>query len=101
VNREIEGKVIANYKEEEENMILVFVQWCVNHEIDPSALYQIAYPNQPVNDKIHAALDQTVPKAEAEQIPDDLLMEILDFFGNYELTQAVYEEVKKKKKSNY
>ncbi|WP_164214583.1 hypothetical protein [Virgibacillus sp. YIM 98842] len=96
MSREIEEKVIAQYQEDEENMILVFVQWCVNRGIDPIVLYQKAYPDQPVNNKLRSALDFTVPKDEAEQISDDLLLEILDFFGNYDLAQVVYEEKNKR-----
>ncbi|MFA1821834.1 hypothetical protein ACDX78_16910 [Virgibacillus oceani] len=97
MNKETEEKVIAKYEEDEEKMILVFVQWCINHDIDSVTLYQKAYPNQPSNNKLSAALEHTVPKDEAEQISDDLLMDILDFFGNYDLAQVVYEEINKNK----
>lgn len=96
MNRETEEKVIAQYQEDEENMILIFVQWCVNHELDAKALYKKAYPDQQIHDTLHSALEHTVPKEEAEQISDDLLLEVLDFFSNHSLAQVVYEEMEKK-----
>jgi uncharacterized membrane protein YheB (UPF0754 family) len=95
MDRETDEKVIAQYQDDEENMILVFVQWCVNHDIDSKDLYQKAYPNQPVNDKLTEALEKTVTKEESEHITSDLLLEILEIFGNSELAQVVYEETEK------
>lgn len=44
---EHEKRIIDRYKQDEETMILLFAQWCVNHDLDPHELYQNAYPNQP------------------------------------------------------
>ncbi|GAB3791074.1 hypothetical protein [Virgibacillus kimchii] len=97
MNRETEDKVISQYKEDEKNMILLFVQWCVNHDIDPVVLYQTAYPGQAVNDQLSSVLEQAVPKEEAEAISNELLLEVLDFFGNHDLAQVVYEVIERGK----
>ncbi|WRU97694.1 hypothetical protein RYX51_12250 [Priestia filamentosa] len=48
-SKEMEQKIIQNYQKDEEMMILVFAQWCVNHDLDPFELYIRAYPNQREN----------------------------------------------------
>lgn len=52
----VEEQIIESYKREEEMMILVFAQWCVNQGLDPHALYLQAYPQQEGNEALRHAL---------------------------------------------
>ncbi|RFU66495.1 hypothetical protein [Bacillus sp. V59.32b] len=96
--KEIQEKIIQNYQSEEKMMILVFAQWCVNHELDPTELYIKAYPNQASNLALKEALDLTVPKEEAGEVADETLLGVLDLFGNDDLAFVVTEEIKNMKK---
>lgn len=61
----VEEQIIESYKREEEMMILVFAQWCVNNGLDPHALYLQAYPQQEGNEALRQALALTVSAEEA------------------------------------
>ena len=93
--KELEEKIIQNYQGEEKMMILVFAQWCVNHDLDPAEMYLRAYPTQAANDALREAIDLTVPKEEAGDIADETLLGILSLFGNDDLAFIVTEEIKK------
>ncbi|WP_227938238.1 hypothetical protein [Alkalihalobacillus deserti] len=95
--KEMEQKVIANFQQDEQMMILVFAQWCINHDIDPVELYTTAYPHQVKNGALQYALDLTVPKHESESIADETLLGVLALFGNDDLAFVVTEEMKKRK----
>jgi hypothetical protein len=101
MSKESEEKVIAQYQEDEANMILLFVQWCVNHDINPYEVYKEAYPDQTANELLKTALDHAVSKEEAEPISTELLLEVLDFFGNYELAQVIYKNMEAGKNNNH
>ncbi|UOR10769.1 hypothetical protein [Halobacillus amylolyticus] len=95
--KEIEEQVIQSYKKDEQMMILVFAQWCINHELDPVSLYKEAYPNQLENDSLKQALELTVSKQEAEDIPDQTLLGVLSLFGNDDLAFVVTAYMDKRK----
>lgn len=95
--KEIEDQVIQNYKQDEQMMILVFAQWCVNHNLDPIEIYARAYPQQTANSALQQAIDLTVPKEEAGDIPEDTLLGVLSLFGNDDLAFIVTEEMSKLK----
>ncbi|OXM84816.1 hypothetical protein [Paenibacillus rigui] len=97
-NKELEEAVIRNYQQEENMMILVFAQWCINHGLDPEALYRRAYPHQENNLPLAQALELTVPKEEAGEIADDTVLGVLSLFGNEELAFIVTEEIGKRNK---
>jgi len=97
--KEIEEQVIESYKKDEQMMILVFAQWCVNHELDPESLYLKAYPEQIKNPSLHNALELTVSKEEAGEIADETLFNVLDLFGNHDLAFIVQEAIEKRKQS--
>jgi len=97
-NKELEEAVIRNYQQEENMMILVFAQWCINHGLDPEALYRRAYPQQENNVPLMQALELTVPKEEAGDIADDTVLGVLSLFGNEELAFIVTEEIAKRRK---
>lgn len=94
--KELEEKIIENYRGEEKMMILVFAQWCVNHDLNPEELYMMAYPNQVANPALKEALELTVPKEEAGEVPDQTLLGVLSLFGNDDLAFVVTEEINKK-----
>ncbi|WP_408006369.1 hypothetical protein ACJROX_16865 [Pseudalkalibacillus sp. A8] len=99
-SKEMQEKIIENYQRDEQMMILVFAQWCVNHDLDPEELYKKAYPHQALNSALEQACELTVPKEEAGEIGDQTLLGVLSMFGNEDLVYVVTEEIEKRKKSN-
>ncbi len=94
--RDLEQQMINQYQRDEGMMILVFAQWCVNHDLDPIELYQSAYPDQPKNPLLQQMMELTVPKAEAGEIPDQTLLSVLSLFGNDELAYVITQEMEKR-----
>lgn len=95
--KEFEEQIIKNYQKDESMMILVFAQWCINHDLDPLNLYKKAYPDQPPNPTLLQTLDLTVPKEESEDIPNDTLLGVLSLFGNSDLAFVVNEAIENSK----
>lgn len=95
--KELEEKIIENYRGEEKMMILVFAQWCINNDLNPEGLYIRAYPNQAANPALREAIELTVPKEEAGEVPDQTLLGVLSLFGNDDLAFIVTEEIAKRK----
>jgi hypothetical protein len=93
--KEIEERIISNYQQDEQMMILVFAQWCINHDLDPTELYLRAYPEQVANHALQQAIDLTVPKEEAGHISDETLLGVLSLFGNEDLAFIISEEMGK------
>lgn len=91
--KDVEDQIIANYERDEQMMILVFAQWCVNHDLNPTELYLKAYPHQTENPALQQAVNLTVSKEEAGDIPDDTLLGVLSLFGNDDLAFIVSEEI--------
>ncbi len=98
--KEMEQHVIENYRRDENMMILVFAQWCINHDLDPFELYLSAYPNQAKNDALLQAIELTVSKEESGDIAHETLIGVLSMFGNDDLAFIVTEEINKMKKTN-
>ncbi|WP_047983166.1 hypothetical protein [Ornithinibacillus californiensis] len=94
--KQIEEKIIENYQNDEKMMILIFAQWCINHDLDPVALYQSAYPNQLKNHILEETMELTVPKNEAEEISDETVLYVLQLFGNDDLAFVVQNEIEKR-----
>ncbi|MDR4433563.1 hypothetical protein [Bacillus tequilensis] len=89
-----EKQLAEAYERDENMMILVFAQWCVNHDLDPLELYGKAYPQQKLNESLKKTMDDlVVPKHEAEHIPDQAVIGVLEMFGNTDLAQAVHEAI--------
>lgn len=97
--KEMEEQIIANYERDEQMMILIFAQWCINHDLDPVELYLRAYPDQAANPALQQAMELTVPKEEAGDIPDDTLLGVLSMFGNDDLAFVVTEKIGKAKQA--
>jgi hypothetical protein len=95
--KDLEEKIIQHYQGEEKMMILVFAQWCVNHELDPEELYLRAYPNQSSNPALKEAIELTVSKEEAGEVNDQTLLGVLSLFGNDDLAFVVTEAIRKMK----
>ena len=91
-----EEKIVENYQRDEGMMILVFAQWCVNHGLDAHELYRRAYPGQAANPLLQQMVELTVPKEEAEEIPDQTLLGVLSLFGNDDLAFVVQEEINRR-----
>ncbi|MBM7602271.1 hypothetical protein JOC75_000241 [Metabacillus crassostreae] len=98
-SKDVENKIIENYQKDENMMILIFAQWCVNHSLDPYEIYVKAYPNQQQNPALKQAIDLTVSKEEAGEIPDQTLLNVLSLFGNEDLAFVVSEEISNIKKN--
>ncbi|MCA1053882.1 hypothetical protein LCM10_02695 [Rossellomorea aquimaris] len=97
-NKEVEERIISNYQKDENMMILVFAQWCVNNDLDPAEIYKKAYPDQGANPALQQGIDLTVSKEESEEIPDSTLLGVLSLFGNSDLAIVVSEEISKLKR---
>ncbi|WP_046174097.1 hypothetical protein [Domibacillus indicus] len=93
MSKEMEDFIVQSYQKEENMMILVFAQWCINHDLDPEALYLEAYPDQAKNQALRDALALTVPKEEAGEVPDETLLGVLSLFGNDDLAFVVTQEI--------
>lgn len=89
-------QIIENYQENEKMMILVFAQWCINHDLNPEQLYEEAYPNQIQNKVLLEVLENTVPKNESEKIDDQMVIQALQLFGNDDLAFIVQKEIEKR-----
>lgn len=96
--KELEAHIINQYKQDEHMMILVFAQWCINHELDPEGLYTRAYPLQEKNQTLEQVLSLTVPKEEAGPISDETILNVLSLYGNEDLAFVVSEEIDKRTK---
>lgn len=96
--KDIQDQIIKNYQSEEKMMILIFAQWCVNHDLDPEELYLRAHPSQAANPALREAIELTVDKAEAGDVADQTLLGVLSLFGNDDLAFIVTEEINKKRK---
>ncbi|WP_156290384.1 hypothetical protein [Oceanobacillus salinisoli] len=96
--KEIDEQVIQNYQENEKMMILIFAQWCINHDLDPEEIYAQAYPNQPKNEILTEVLEDTVSKNESDTIEDETVLNVLQLFGNDDLAFVVQNEIEKRGK---
>lgn len=95
-SKETQEQIIRNYQRDEQMMILVFAQWCINHDLNPAELYIRAYPNQSANNELKQAIELTVPKDEAGEISNETLLGVLSLFGNDDLAFVVTEEISKR-----
>lgn len=104
LEKETQEKIVQVYRQEEDMMILVYAQWCINNDLDPVELYSRAYPEQQANERLARGLELTVSKEEAGDITNDTLLGVLTMFGNEDLGMVVAEEIeqmkKKKRESN-
>ncbi|WP_026671991.1 hypothetical protein [Alkalihalobacterium bogoriense] len=97
--KKIEKQVIESYQQDEQMMILIFSQWCINNNLNPVNVYEKAYPTQGKNQILTQVLELTVPKEEAGLIHDDTLLNVLSLFGNEDLAFVVSGEIEKRNKN--
>lgn len=90
----IDEQVIAKYKQDEKVMIQLFVQWCINHEVDPNKLYSQAYPEQQKNPSLQEALKE-MDGAEEMEIDNETMLDVLQLFGNFDLAFILSEEIER------
>lgn len=91
--KSVEDRIVESYKRDEEMMILVFAQWCVNNGLDPEALYLQAYPQQQGNEQLARAIALTVPVDESGFISDDTVLGVLSLYGNDDLAFVITEAI--------
>ncbi|WP_409270251.1 hypothetical protein V1499_12515 [Neobacillus sp. SCS-31] len=96
--KDLQEQIIQNYQADEKMMILIFAQWCVNNGLDPEELYLSAYPGQKGNHALREAIELTVPKEEAGEVPDNTVLGALSLFGNDDLAFIVSEEIRRRKR---
>ncbi|MEW4325570.1 hypothetical protein Q0N12_02730 [Rossellomorea marisflavi] len=92
---EMEKKIIENYQKDENMMMMVFAQWCVNQDLDPVAVYLKAYPEQRDNPVLKQMMELTVPKEESSDIPYSTFLGVLQLFGNEDLAIAIQDMQKR------
>lgn len=85
----MKNKVIEQYEQDENMMIQLFAQWCVNHDLDPFALYQTAYPEQTTNEALTTAVEET--EKNALEVDTQTVIQVLQLFGNDHLAYVVSE----------
>lgn len=85
--------IVQKYQQDEQTMILLFVHWCSNHQLDAVSLYGRAYPTQPLNKALAAALEES--DQEEIEVSSEALIEVLQMFGNDDLAFVVAEEAEK------
>lgn len=88
---EREQYIIDQYKQQEQTMILIFCQWCQNHELDPVQLYREAYPAQMTPALLLELIEEKTPEADAIEIDTEIVLEVLQQFGNDDLAFVVSE----------
>lgn len=88
--------IIERYQQDEAMMVLIFAQWCINHDLDPLEVYERAYPNQPKNKLLLEAIEKTVPKNESEEISKEVVQHVLQLFGNDDLAFVIEEIMESK-----
>ena len=89
----MKNKVIEQYEADENIMIQIYVQWCINHDINPLELYNRAYPNQASNNVILELMETT--EKNSTIIDTGTVLDVLQLFGNDDLAYVVSEEDKK------
>jgi|SRR5699024_9216307 len=87
--KEREQFIIEQYKAGEDQMILLFAQWCHNHDLDALALYQEAYPNQLISPRLLEINEEKIDPKEVAKIDTSLLLEVLQLYENSDLAFVV------------
>jgi hypothetical protein len=95
-NKRVIEKLSEMYQRDTTAMILVFAQWCINHDLNPFAVYKEAYPEQDIPPALVSMMELTVPKEEAGDIPLQMLLNVLTAFDNDRLAVVVQEKAKQR-----
>src|SRR5699024_8932655 len=92
--------VIEQYEADEEMMVLIFAQWCVNHHLDPVHSYEEAYQNHQANRLLQHGIEKATERDEGVDIATEVVLHVLQEFGNDDLAfvvQAQAETIHNKK----
>lgn len=90
----IDEQVIAKYQQDEKVMIQLFVQWCINHDLNPTELYARAYPEQQQNPSLQKVLKE-IDESEQMEIDNEMMLDVLQLFGNFDLAFILSEEIER------
>lgn len=85
--------VIEQYQEKERLMIIIFTQWCIDHDFDPIDIYAKAYPEQGENAVLLDVLEEPFEREKPSSISIDILFEVLQLYGNEDLAIVIQEEL--------
>ena len=83
----LKDKIIQQYQEDENIMIRLFTQWCINHSIDALTLYKNAYPFQVENEILIRIMEET--EKDFLQVDTETVLHVLELFGNEDLAFEV------------
>lgn len=97
--KERDQYIIEHYQAGEKGMILLFAQWCLNHQLDPYVLYEQAYPNQAGLTLLGEIMAHTVDPKEADPIETALLIDALQAYGNDALVFVIMEYLNRDEKN--
>lgn len=92
---EREQFIIERYQAGEAEMILLFVQWCHNHNLDALEIYQEAYPNQELPENLIEINQEKVEAKDSVEIDTSLLLEVLQLYGNDDLAFVIVNHAEK------
>ncbi|MFC5590526.1 hypothetical protein ACFPRA_16590 [Sporosarcina soli] len=96
--KNMDEQIIQKYQEDEQLMIRLFVQWCANHQLDPKELYQRAYPSQQENEAMRRIIEE-MDDEDNIHIDHEMMLDVLQLFGNEDLAFVVAEEMERLLKS--
>ncbi len=86
----MDDRIIQQYKEDEYIMIQLFVQWCMNHDLNPTELYDLAYPGQMKNEALLQAMEDS--EKGSLEVDTETVLHVLQLFGNDDLAFIVSEK---------
>lgn len=86
----MDDRIIQQYKEDEYIMIQLFVQWCMNHDLNPTELYDLAYPGQIKNEALLQAMEDS--EKDSLEVDTETVLHVLQLFGNDDLAFIVSEK---------
>lgn len=92
--KSIDEQIIQKYQQDEQLMIRLFVQWCSNNELNPHALYSMAYPEQTVNETMKKIIEEAKFE-EVIEIDNAMMLDVLQLFGNDDLAFIVINEIER------
>ncbi|WP_227394867.1 hypothetical protein [Jeotgalibacillus aurantiacus] len=85
--KELAQHIIQKYQEDEKIMVLLFIQWCQDQNLDPEKLYKEAYPAQPANSFLKQLMDDQV--STDMDIDAGTLIQVMQTFGNDDLAHVI------------
>lgn len=93
----VDERVIENYQKDEQMMILIFAQWCVNNDVNANKLYKRAYPEQANNQLLADIYKEALEAGKSDQVDDVTVFSVLEIFGNSDLAFEVQGVIDKRK----